>query len=264
MQGCLDMTARRIVIAAAVNDRVILENCLGRSPDIRSGEVELVIYEGCPSASKAYNRALDDAGEAIVVLAHQDVYLPRGFIERLYLQLARVEETDPDWAVLVSFGLDHRGRPAGRVWSTSWGRVFEGEGPLPSKVITGDELLLIVRGDGKMRFDEELPGFHLYCSDMILEGEKRKRSSYAVDLPVIHHERGVDYVRSDYRAAYRYMARKWHDRLPLPNLCVPLSANPLVYWKKYWTMRINAMRGKLTIGVPTSNPAEIAKRLGFE
>jgi hypothetical protein len=29
-------------------------------------------------------------------------------------------------------------------------------------------------------------------------------------------------------------------------------------------MRINAIRGRLKIGVPTSNPAEIAKRLGFE
>ena len=82
------MVANSIIAVAAVNDRAVLENCLKRSPDVAKGVIPLVVREGFSSAASAYNGALDTSSPGTVVLfAHQDVYLPRGYADRNSLQV---------------------------------------------------------------------------------------------------------------------------------------------------------------------------------
>lgn len=254
-----------IFIGAAVNNHAILDNCLRRSPDIASGLLPLAIQEGCISAAQAYNRLLDEApAGALVVLVHQDVYLPAGFAAGLRRAVAQVEAIAPDWAVLGGLGLDGRQRRlAGRVWSTGLQEFFEGELPLPAEVQTLDEFMLVVRNDGRLRFDEWLPGFHLYATDAIQQGISQGRASFAIDLPVVHHDRLVGKLDRHYHRAYAFIARKWASRLPLPNLVVDIHRLPFLLWRRDYQIRRRARREERP-EVPMSDPSIFARQIGLE
>lgn len=253
-----------MIVAAAVNDRAVLANCLARSPDIASGTLTLEALEGFGSAAHAYNSALARAPSgSAVIFAHQDVYLPAGYANRLAARIAEVERADPDWAVIAPFGVAADGTIAGRVWSTAWNRVFEGIAPLPAPIASADELLIVVRAGGGLRFDDALPGFHLYATDIIQTALAAGRRCYAVDAPVVHHDKPVIELGGAYRIAYRFMQRKWRDRLPIPMLIAPLSRSPLPLLYRDARIRWHR-RGTKTRVAPVSDPAAIARDLGWE
>ena len=120
--------ARRISVAAAVNNHEILESCLARSPDIVSTRCSLAIHEGYPSAAAALNSAIDGSSADVVVLVHQDVYLPKGWIDRVQQHITGIEEQDPSWAVLGVIGLDLRGVLTGRIWSSGLNKELSSMG----------------------------------------------------------------------------------------------------------------------------------------
>lgn len=253
-----------MIVAAAVNDRTVLANCLASSPDITSGKMPLSCLEGFISAASAYNSALDASAPGTVVLfAHQDVYLPRGYAGRLRARIAEVEKLDPDWAVLAPFGLTAEGIVAGRVWSTAWARLFEGHAGLPTTIVSADELLIVVKAQPGLRFDDALPSFHLYATDIIQMAIAAGLRCYAIDAPVVHHDKPVIELGGTYRIAYRYMQHKWWDRLPIPTFIAPVTRSilPLIYRDA----RVRWYRRRLKTRIaPTSDPAAISRRLGWE
>ena len=158
---------KTISLAAAVNSQSTLENCLRRSPDVVSGEVRLRIYEGYSSAGKAYNQALADSEADILILAHQDVYLPSGFLETLRAEIEQLDRIDPDWALAGVIGLNTDGVLRGHVWSTGLAQLLGKQTTTPVEAATLDELMLVVREASGLMFDPELPSFHLYAADAI-------------------------------------------------------------------------------------------------
>lgn len=251
-------------MAAAVNSAEVLAQCLARSPDIASGAVALRTYEGSPNASTAYNRALADGDAAVVVLAHQDVYLPRRFFPELAKQLAILDRMDPDWAVAGAVGKTAEGDVVGQAWSTGIG-VLTGQpidGPRP--VVTLDELIIIVRRGAGLAFDETLPGFHLYASDIVQIARARGLGAYALPLPVIHHSRPLVRLDAGYHRAYRHMQAKWSHLLPIPNLVCPIEKSPLTLFKRDAWLRWRS-RGRLKrADAGRGDPVEIARGLGYE
>src|SRR5436190_15954921 len=111
----------KVAVAAAVNDQAVLQQCLSRSPEIVSGAAPLRTYQGFPSASAAYNAALDEADAEYVILAHQDIYLPPGSIARLAEMLDELALADPDWAVAGVVGMDGAGQVRGQAWASGLG-----------------------------------------------------------------------------------------------------------------------------------------------
>jgi hypothetical protein len=256
-------SVRSVAIAAAVNDRTVLAACLQSSPDIAGAQATLRIFEGFASAALAYSRALAETDADVVVLAHQDVYLPAGFLERLQDGLARLEELDPNWAVAGVIGQDERGAVVGETWSSGL-RQLVGEKVLaPAKVVTLDEVLIIVRRGSGVAFDTEMPGFHLYAADLVQTARDQGHASYVLDLPIVHHSRPVVRLDAGYRRAYRYMQRKWRRSLPIPNLVCPVTR-----WGLPLLIRDLRLR-RLNYGqngrkAPSEDPAAVARRLGME
>jgi hypothetical protein len=81
------------------------------------------VYINQPSAPCADNRALSEACAEVLILAHQDVYLPASFIGRLRSAVCDLSARDnPPWAVLGVFGATSDGRRLGRVWSSGLNR----------------------------------------------------------------------------------------------------------------------------------------------
>lgn len=255
--------ASEVTVAAAVNDRSVLEGCLKRSPDLARDPGAVRIYEGFASAALAYNKALDDAGSDIIVLAHQDVYLPAGFLARLRKGLAQLAALDPDWAVAGVIGLDGKGAVVGETWSSGLRRLVGEKVASPTPVVSMDEVLLVVRRSAGVRFDDELPGFHLYAADFVLAARRRGRGCYVLDLPIIHHSRPVVRLDRGYRRAYRYMQRKWAGSLPIPNLVCPItrSSLPLLIRDARLRWLNRRQRGRRP---PAEDPVTIARSLGIE
>ena len=252
-----------LTIAAAVNDRGVLATCLQRSPDLAAEGITVRIYEGSASAACAYNAALDAAETDIVVLVHQDVYLPAGFTASLREGVATLSRIDPDWAVAGVIGLDEAGQIVGETWSSGLRRVVGRKVETPTPVVSLDEVLLVVRRSAGVRFDEAMPGFHLYAADVVLSAREAGHRSYVLDLSIIHHSRPVVRLDRGYRRAYRFMQRKWSRSLPLPNLVCPIVRSPVPLLMRDARLRwLN--RGKGGRVAPAEDPAAIAERLGLE
>lgn len=211
-----------LAVVAAVNDFAVLRQNLASSPMIAEGRVRLIVESGHRSAASAYNAGMLQAAESLVVFAHQDIYFPRGWDERFLGAIAAIPRDE--WGVVGVFGLDERGMPAGRAWDPGVGVIGE-SASAPVPVVTLDEIVLIVRADSGLTFDEGLPGFHLYGTDIVQASLKAGFAAYAVDAPVIHNALATFWLDSDYRAGYRYLREKWRSRLPLPTTIVPVATS---------------------------------------
>lgn len=254
-------SAKDFAIAAAVNNHEILEACLKRSPDLLSGNLHLKIYEGYSSAALALNAGLDGADAPIVILAHQDVYLPAGWLKRLAQQIDVIERQTPNWAVVGLYGREPSGDEVGLVWSSGLGRVLGRAGFPPTEVVTLDELVLVVRKASGLRFDEGVPGFHFYGTDIVMQGRVHGAPSFVVEAPAIHNGRPVKSLSGAYAIGYRYMQRKWRSHLPLKNLSSDIVWHPVKLWRAQWA---GVRRYRNNVSRPRPDAVEVAKRLNYE
>ena len=269
------LTVDDLKIVAAVNDQTTLSSCLAASPDIRSGRVPFRIYGGYRSASEAFNRALDETTAEkrhpnpprVLVIAHQDVYLPAGFAQRLVATLNALAIDDADWAVAGCIGITAEGQLRGRTWASSMKKVLGSTANLPAVVASLDELILILNlgstDAGFPRFDPELPSFHLYGTDIVQAARALNRRCYAIDLPVVHHSRPVVALGRGYWRAYRYCQAKWRESLPVATLMGGLHASVLPMLKQDVLYRLRS-RGARVRRRPDGNPRDIASALGFD
>jgi glycosyltransferase involved in cell wall biosynthesis len=230
-------------VVAAVNDEECLANNLAASPMIAENGVPLIVKRGYKAAALAYNDGLDCADADIVIFAHQDVYFPRGWEKKLYTAVQTLEQRGEKWGVLGVVGTDKTGSLVGGAWSNGLQLKIESEFSSPAPSISIDEIVLILRKDGGLRFDDDLPAFHLYGTDIALSAIKAGLGAYVFDAPVVHNSIWIGRLGPSYYAAYRYMQRKWKDELPVYTLILPITKFcwPLLRnWcseKKNWVVR---------------------------
>lgn len=254
----------RFDLGAAVNDGEVLASNLLTSSLLSDGDVQHLFVESAQSASEAYNTVLRKAISPYIILAHQDVYLPGEFKTQLSAAICAVEETSKDWAVLGVVGIDSSYTLRGRVWSNGLQREVGTRVERLTAVESIDELLIIIRRDSGLCFDEGLPGFHLYGTDIVLTALESGLSAYVFDGPVIHNSLPVRCLKSDYKAAYCYMQQKWRHRLPLKSLVTPIT-------RTLWPLRFQQMRalkrkvsGSQYVMQRHPDSARLARELGYE
>ena len=248
-----------LVVAANADD--ILQNNL-----LRSGETdlakEIVIKRNAPSAAMAYNAAMAECTGDVVVFAHQDVFLPTGWAKKLSHGIERLTERDPQWGVAGVYGVTTYGKGAGYVYSTGL-RRFVGR-PLsePIQVRSLDEMLLILRRSADLRFDERLPGFHLYGTDICLEAEVQGMRNYALPCFALHNSCGIKRLPVSFWQAYIYLRRKWKDRLPVVTPCTKITSGCTPIINHILTAGWLSVRGKNKPGRRLTNPESFyAERL---
>jgi glycosyltransferase involved in cell wall biosynthesis len=251
------------VSVAAVNDSEVLQRNLLMSPDINQGHLRLVECRGFKSASLAYNHGLDTTQEDIVVFVHQDVYLPKGWLAQVDQKILELEQTDPQWAVLGVFGVKPNGQEVGHVWCSGLQRELKKQCEQAQEVRSVDELAFLFRRSTNCRFDNMLPDWHLYGTDIILQADAKGLKSYVTEIPVIHNSRPIYSLCGGYVKSYLYMMKKWRNYLPVYTTIVPLGQYG--YWLWRHILR-SFLRGQTSErpGASLLNPREIAVRLGFE
>lgn len=265
------MANSMFTIIAAVNRHDVLEGNLLRSPLAGMSEVQFIPAEGFSCAGKAYNSGMQRAKGDILIFAHQDVYIPCGWEVKLVAAMDQLEKVDKRWGVLGVFGIAESGALAGRAWSTGLNYEVKGQLPLPSPVQSLDELLLVVNTRRGLRFDENLPAYHLYGTDIVQESLRMGLGAYAIDAPVIHNSLPlVGRLDISYVKAYRYMQRKWKNRLPLLTPCCALTQIgwPLIK-ARYLNFPKRLIRQRFSKHTRTdverhSAPCRLARQLGYE
>lgn len=212
----------KISVIVASNSDEVLTSSLLASPDLRQG-VEISVQRGAGSAAQAYNRGIQGTSGEVMVFVHQDVYLPAGWLQKLEQALEWLGQNDANWGVVGLFGTQRNGVGQGHIYSTGLQRVLgeEFEGARP--VETLDEVMLILRRDSGLKFDEQMSGFHLYGGDICLQAAKQGMKSYAISALCVHNTNGIALLPRAYWHSYLFMRRKWWKQLPVSTPCMPLT-----------------------------------------
>lgn len=254
----------KLGIVAAVNKHDVLEQNLLRSPMIAEGQIPLQTEEGHATCSSAYNTGMDAIDADVIVLAHQDVYLPRGWDERLMSCVSTIEEEGTDWGVLGVYGVRESAEHVGQVWSTGLQRELDSRVETPQAIVSLDELVIVVKRDDRLRFDESLPGFHLYGTDIVQTALDCGMNTLVFPGPVIHNSSPVRRLPSIYWQAHRYLSQKWRGRMPIPTCTVGL---PTRIQDRMRFFARHVRNSTLTRPEPAQrleDPAAKARELGYE
>lgn len=254
-----------IYIVSAINDDVVARGNLMRSPDVATGGLRVVGEHGHLTAGAAYNAGLRRVSGDNVAFIHQDVYLPTGWLDQLSAAIKHVEAHDESWGVIGVWGIRGDRQFAGRVWCTGGKCEHVGLVDGVHAVDSMDEIVIVLNNRHGLKFDEKLPGYHLYATDIVLEARRRGLGAYTVTAPVVHNSRcNPQPLDKAYRAAYRYMQRKWAAELPLKTCVVDVTRFGWPLYKQVAKNHIGQWRGRLRAGPRSDDPVVIAERLGYE
>ena len=254
------------------SDAERLRTDLATSPEIASGKVGLTVLWDQESASGAYARAMETATADVLIFTHCDVFFPDGWFKRLTWEVGRLSSLDRNWAVAGISSKTQSGELVGRIFDTSLEPVFPKTSGVfgkvlkaPVPIVSADELALVVRRESGISFDPMLPEFHLYGTDIILEAERQGMRSYGFDMPLIHNAKAQLRLGADYGRAFRYMVRKWRDRLPVPTTCGPVTATPFALTIRRLRIRYWAACKSSTYSTQRlSDPSAKATELGLD
>ena len=217
------MGGERFTIAVAVNDVKVLQQNLFLSPGINNECMQLIIKRNYRAASLAYNEAIEEAGNDIIIFVHQDVYLPESWFSGLKKSLSFFEKEKISWGVLGCYGSRLvGGRGIGRVYTNGIG--FHGdEIENPESVQTLDEIVLVIRKSSGLRFDPTLPHFHLYGADICMSAKERGMMSYAIPAFCVHNTNQLVHLPKEFYNCYRHIKSRWSKYLPIYTSCITIS-----------------------------------------
>ena len=224
------LTKTAISFAVAVNDQQVFENNFLASPCLREPHPhEILVQRSFDSAAKAYNDAIDKSSSDLIVFVHQDIILPALWLSQLERALDHLKVHDPGWGVLGCYGLSPA--PWGHVYSSGRGIIGEPfEHPAPIRVL--DEIVLILRKSSGLRFDERLPHFHLYGTDICLAAAKLGMKSYAISAYCIHNTQQPLVLPREFYECYKHIKRVWKDFLPIQTTCVKITRSDFPMYRR--------------------------------
>ena len=221
-----------ISVVAAVNDECIFEKNLKASNILSNPDVKLFKQLGFSSASLAYNEGLKNSSCEIVIFAHQDVYFPTGWMDQLASNISFLNQSDPEWAVIGVYGVKPSGEHVGQAWSSGLNKLLGKPFNQPELVDSIDELVIILNVNSGLSFDDKLPGFHLYATDIVQSANEVGKKAYVINAPVIHNSNSVLFLDANYYKAYSYLKHKWNKRLPIQNCILTIGGDNIIFWKR--------------------------------
>ena len=252
----------QITFVVAANSRETLERNLLASPCFLSHHNhQILVQEGFSSAALAYNDGLRGAANDLIIFVHQDIYLPENWISRLEVALQRLEKIDPAWGVLGCWGATARGEYRGHVYSSGWG-ILGREFEAPEAVQTLDEIVLIIRKSSGLVFDQHLPHFHFYGTDICMRAARQSMKSYAMSAFCVHNTSQILELPKEFYRSYSYVRKAWKDDLPIQTTCIRVSrSNFHVYRRKLEDWVLPRLRRKAFPVQRSDDPMLILKEL---
>ncbi len=200
------------LVCASNDDQTLQQNLLASDlvPEVDGPHV----IRNAASAAEAYNRGLAQSDAPIVIFAHQDVYFPPNWLRRLSQAIEWLDKHDPNWAVLAPFGMSGATH-CGTVYSTSLSAVVGRPVPEPKPVDSVDELVIVLRRSSGLSFDEALPDWHMYGTDIVQSAREKGLGAWVAPLPLVHNDQFHGYLGEGFRKSYHAVLDKWRDNLPI-------------------------------------------------
>lgn len=169
------------------------------------------------NAAQGLNDAINRATGRWIICVHQDVVFPDGWWR---LAEHHLNAWPAPIGVAGLVGVTRGGGIRGHVLDPHGHCLWK---PLPARVASLDEHLLILPGDTALRFDESNPGFHCYATDIAFTARSVGLDSIVIDAPVVHLS-GGKLDDAFYRSA-AWLLKKWGAASAgvIPTCCGVLS-----------------------------------------
>lgn len=233
-----------ITFVVAVNKRHVLEKNFLASPCLHDPHPhQILLQENFSSAASAYNDAIDKSVNDLIIFCHQDMFFPSPWISQLQHSRERLETKDPRWGVLGCSGITRERQMRGHVYSSGLGIV--GNTSEPGEVQTLDEIVLIIRKSSGLKFDEGLPHFHFYGTDICLRAAEQGMKSYAISAFCVHNTYQNFRLPSEFYECCEHIRRVWKKSLPIETTCISITRSNLpIYLRRLRQAYLKHIRRK--------------------
>jgi hypothetical protein len=161
-----------------------------KSECVRDPAIQVIVVDNRDNAhfanlGEAMNAGIRQAKNSVVIIVHEDVLLPNHWQQHFEIALRKLEGNDPNWGILGVCG-------------RLGGQRFEGHlsDPYAFTNTLGfaafrqadwlDEQLLVLKNDGVVLPDPNLPSIHCIGRDLIGTARLHRRAAYIINAPTIH------------------------------------------------------------------------------
>jgi Glycosyltransferase like family len=255
------LTDRVTFIVTVLDWQVLTQNLLASPALSGSHNHQILVQEGFASAGQAYNDGLHRAANELLIFTHSDMFLPKTWMSQLERALQYLEKSNPNWGVLGCWGATKSGEYRGHIYSTGWG-VLGKPFDHPQPVQTLDEIILIFRRSSALQFDEELPHFHFYGTDICMRAAMQGMKSYAISAFCIHNTAQTFRMVKEFYCSYSYIRRIWRDNLPIQTSCIRVSKyNVEMYRRRLEEAYRHLLRLDRSVGPRVSDPSRILQEM---
>ena len=181
-------------VVCVYNDEESFNNCLLKSLREQSAKFELIKIDNRQrtfnSASKGLNYGGEKAKGRYILFIHQDVV----FYSKFWLEdVEKMLENIPSLGIAGCSGKMENGERRGFIKDRRqlWSEPFSE----PEEVQTLDEAVLIIPKVvfDRLKFDEELEGWHAYGVDYCLMVKEKGLKAYAIPAFIYHYSPGLNY-----------------------------------------------------------------------
>ncbi len=180
-----DHNQPKVVFGCMINDPQRFSMVL-RQSQINS---PLMFVQNPESATKGLNILLDKSeleSADIAVLCHQDIYFRQGWVEQLRYQVKMLSD---DWICAGVIGKDATGLVCGKFHDMRIPDHFNTSDihSFPQEVCCFDEAVIIINMNKGFRFDEDLTGWDLYGTLVVIQSWEMGGKAYVLDLFTEHY-----------------------------------------------------------------------------
>jgi hypothetical protein len=212
------------------------------SKDVNNNLNELVTIDNFKnlnydSLAHAMNAGIEKSNNEIIVIVHEDTFLPAGWQTELESAIKEIEKNDPEWGILGVAGLDKNGSPAGHYSDpNNFCNTFK-KNERFVEATSVDEHLMMFRRKLNPKADENIVGIHGIGTDMVLTAIENGNKCYIINAPSIHKYRDgngkiiqrimdspkikdrLNYAyKADKICCDEYVSRKWNKITPFDSI----------------------------------------------
>jgi 2-polyprenyl-3-methyl-5-hydroxy-6-metoxy-1,4-benzoquinol methylase len=194
---------------------------IARSPGLQEVGAQVICVQA-DSAAAAFDKGAAQATQAWRVMAHQDVYFPRGTGYALAQQLGAIEAAGLTGAPIGFAGLS--ADPAEPGATRHAGLVIDRRHLFrnaPAQTgVSIDELAVALHADSRLVIDPQL-GWHLWATDLCLQAEALadRPIGQILDVPLFHNSSTDCTLPKEFHDSARHLMSKHPQRLSIPTLC---------------------------------------------
>lgn len=250
------------LIVSVYRDEEVLQSTLLRSPALKMAR-RVLCQRDFPNVSAAYNAAIRECEDDVLVFTHPDVYLSRAWYESFQRSLDWLGRNDPQWAVAGMSGMTRDGTTRQFSYSTGIGGFLGVPFSEPCEVRTLDEFVFALRRSSGLTFDEKIPGAQsqLCTTDLCLQAEHKGLRSYSLPCFALHNSNRWSHLPMGFWKCYLYIRKKWRKALPVEVPYTTLTAGCLPMIKNTVRALLHWGRGSHRVVTRVPDPVALYERL---